>query len=411
MTTRDRRGGEAHDAWLAEALRHAPDASDVPPPTLREAILAQARAAAHRAATPASPATAATRRGARATTLGQRLAAGWAALARPPVAAGFATVMVAVLVGVMWQGQPIDEAMPSAPPMQDTAQANPQRRPSAQAPAPAPATATAPPPEPRSAQPFPALTAPSSDKPVAATPTSRATRAEASRPPERAVEAESPRREQQVAAARQRLADDRYAAPSESAPATPSPREKTGADRDAAHASALGPRLAPPAAAPKAATDEAKRAGEPVATLDRDNAAGRVVAQPRSFPGAAPAASAGTAQLRPMAALLRSLATADARWSRVGANGTESAVDAALADWLASVDSAVVGHWQRGSPPTSAGGRGALTIELLRDGRTAATLRIDDDAVAWREADGRAAYAPLGPGVAGPLRAALPTAR
>ena len=35
-----------HDAWLREALRHAPDASASPPPSLRDAILAEARAAA-----------------------------------------------------------------------------------------------------------------------------------------------------------------------------------------------------------------------------------------------------------------------------------------------------------------------------------------------------------------------------
>ena len=35
---------EERDPWLAEALRHAPDAADAPPPALREAILAEALA-------------------------------------------------------------------------------------------------------------------------------------------------------------------------------------------------------------------------------------------------------------------------------------------------------------------------------------------------------------------------------
>ena len=38
--------GPEHDAWLREALRHAPDASASPPPSLSDAILAEARAAA-----------------------------------------------------------------------------------------------------------------------------------------------------------------------------------------------------------------------------------------------------------------------------------------------------------------------------------------------------------------------------
>jgi len=43
--------GPEHDAWLREALRHAPDASASPPPSLREAILAEARAAARAGST------------------------------------------------------------------------------------------------------------------------------------------------------------------------------------------------------------------------------------------------------------------------------------------------------------------------------------------------------------------------
>jgi hypothetical protein len=46
----DGEGAEARrdaerDAWLREALRHAPDAAAAPPAALREAILSQARAA------------------------------------------------------------------------------------------------------------------------------------------------------------------------------------------------------------------------------------------------------------------------------------------------------------------------------------------------------------------------------
>ena len=74
------------DAWLREALRHAPDADAAPPRDLSETILAQARAAARAGG---APARAARRR--------NRVLALWDWLARPPVAAGFASVMAATL--------------------------------------------------------------------------------------------------------------------------------------------------------------------------------------------------------------------------------------------------------------------------------------------------------------------------
>ncbi|HEX4233931.1 MAG TPA: hypothetical protein VH041_06460 [Caldimonas sp.] len=95
------------DAWLREALRHAPDSSALPPRDISEAILAEARAIARRKhAAPPNAARAASR---------HRLAALWDWLARPPVAAGFASLMAATLVGLMWWDQPIDETLPRRP--------------------------------------------------------------------------------------------------------------------------------------------------------------------------------------------------------------------------------------------------------------------------------------------------------
>jgi hypothetical protein len=98
-----------HDAWLREALRHAPDASASPPPSLRDAILAEARAAARAGA--ASRMTA-------PRSLLDRALDFWSWLARPQVAAGFASVMAATLVGMLWWDRPMDETRlppPSSP--------------------------------------------------------------------------------------------------------------------------------------------------------------------------------------------------------------------------------------------------------------------------------------------------------
>ncbi|MEP7296956.1 MAG: hypothetical protein ABI702_12275 [Burkholderiales bacterium] len=87
----------ARDPWLSEALRHAPDAGALPPAELSETILRQARNAVKTAPVhaPAHPL--------------MRL---WSWLARPPVAAGFATLTLATLIGVMWWDKPLDDTLP-----------------------------------------------------------------------------------------------------------------------------------------------------------------------------------------------------------------------------------------------------------------------------------------------------------
>jgi hypothetical protein len=150
----DDRADPERDAWLREALRHAPDAQAAPPTAVSDAILRQARAAA--SAAPAAASAAARGRWAQA----------WAWLARPPVAAGFASVMIATVVGLMWWGQPIDPHAPPAP----AASAEPGPRDAAPAGAadarlrtvePAPAKKPAPAkPAPPAAPPAPSPTAP-----------------------------------------------------------------------------------------------------------------------------------------------------------------------------------------------------------------------------------------------------------
>ena len=96
------------DAWLREALRHAPDSDALPPSGVSEAILLKARAAAR--ATPPP-----TRRAGSGDAHANPLTALWNWLARPPVAAGFASVMAVTLVGLMWWDRPMDEGMPRPP--------------------------------------------------------------------------------------------------------------------------------------------------------------------------------------------------------------------------------------------------------------------------------------------------------
>lgn len=100
---------EEPDAWLAQALRHAPDAHADAPPALSDLILREARAAAVQSVAPAAP----PRSGESGLLRWLASASDW--LARPPVAAGFASVMVVTLVGVMWWGQPLDQSLPRAP--------------------------------------------------------------------------------------------------------------------------------------------------------------------------------------------------------------------------------------------------------------------------------------------------------
>ena len=120
------------DAWLREALRHAPDSDALPPSGVSEAILLKARAAA-RAAAPAA------RRAGSRTAHANPLTAFWDWLARPPVAAGFASIMAATLVGLMWWDRPMDEGMPRPPTMTS------DRAPTAPSPAPVSAAAETPP--------------------------------------------------------------------------------------------------------------------------------------------------------------------------------------------------------------------------------------------------------------------------
>ena len=123
----DRDRDAERDAWLRAALRHAPDAGAEPPAAVRDAILREARAASERPPSlarvgagdepPRARDARADVKGVRAPDgIGAKLAAFWDWLARPPVAAGFASVVAATVIGLMWWDRPLDSTIERPPP-------------------------------------------------------------------------------------------------------------------------------------------------------------------------------------------------------------------------------------------------------------------------------------------------------
>lgn len=428
---------DEHDAWLHQALRHAPDAAAAPPNALREAILAEARSAVRvgRASVPRS-------------SFIDQLAAFWSWLARPQVAAGFAGVMAATLVGMMWWDRPMDEALAPPPAPRTIAQPEAARPPAAPAladtlssaaPAAAPTTAPGP-------------TAPSAFAGKRTPMTTTATKAVP-----KAIEKDEQRKDQAATSA---MPSAPAVAPF---PSAGSDRSEAGARNQAVGAlakkedaetraiAASPPRVVAPEPTPAAAPAEAARSadaavadakslgasGEPAkaapaqrergAATTRD-AADALVARSAPPRGAAPAPQAFAAAqaparegsiaserrdaidaaARPMVALLDSLSNNPERWTRPVASGAP--VSAATQAWLASVDAATAGRWQARAERSSRlrSADGASTLPLSRDGRVAAVVRIEEGGVFFEMQPGPAWFAPLPADVLARLRASLP---
>jgi len=439
---RDPGGTDAErDAWLREALRHAPDASASAPSGVRDAILRQARQATAGAATTG-----------RDTRPGPRLS-WWSWLMQPSVAAGFASVMVATLVGVMWWGRPIDEPLreanlPDAP----TRAAAPAMAPApSDAPA-APATAAAPavpaaadrpaaptvpaatPPSlpPRaqaSAQPVPP---PGAVRPKATTPDQRAARREEHAAEERAAEKDrrSARMMAEESTRREALASDvarvspapappapmspPQVSPAPALPATAGVTAAAPAERQRVDESADGPRSASRAAsaladsATNTATDSAThttadmpsakaappsfpaqpgaerspaaaRAQAPARDTGAGAAPGAAVANLSRAPHAATELAAGPAPTaNPVVHLRSAVAGAPGAWSWQRDGGPELPMNDAVQAWLGRLDDATRSRWQAG--PAGAGSAGQ-TLRLLRDGRLHTTLHVEAGAV------------------------------
>ena len=346
----------ARDAWLSEALRHAPDADAAPSAELSDAILRHARQAVK-----APPA----REPARANPLAQL----WAWLARPPVAAGFATVMVATLVGVMWWDRPLDDALPRSDTPPATTAADPP---------------VAPPP-PVTAAPARAPEAPQAFEPERKEDSANTTAAPAPKR-ERAREPASERRAPAAAteASRARRADA-AAPPPAAAPATTPPN---------------------PAAAP-APTGEI--AAQSAAAPTRDESLQQGSSAPaRALAKSAPAAATfGGRSLRAQDSTTPLLTIDEPRrwsWQR---DAAMRAMTPALQRWLVQLDGAA--RWRPAdSPPPAAGPH--VMLQLWRDGVPRATITLGDEAVWLTPADGAPMMAPLAPAAAASLKATLITA-
>ncbi|MES2100771.1 MAG: hypothetical protein V4569_13175 [Pseudomonadota bacterium] len=315
------------DAWLSEALRHAPDAQAAPPSALSDAILRQARAAANVARAPANTRPKPPAR--------SPWAAAWDWFARPPVAAGFASVMVATLLGLMWWDQPMDPTIARPPALDAT---------------------------PPAAAPPPVTAAPQPNAPASEEVAQGVAKAEpaASKPAQRRIEAEPARR---MAPAREREGPEPFA------------------DRGtAADATAAAPATPPPAAAPAAAPAPAQAlraraaaaptAAESKAEMARDESRAPTPQRTDNVADARPAA---------LGALLASIGAQPERWTWER-RAAPQPIGPALQRWLARLDAATASARWRPAAETAASGETAV-LRLYRDGVLAATLRLDDESV------------------------------
>lgn len=321
------------DPWLREALRHAPDAAAGPPAKLDDHILRMGRAAVAPRPAPTPPAP---------PSLGERLMAAWDWLARPPVAAGFASLLVATVVGVMWWGRPLQDSLP---PREEAAAPAAATAPEATAPAPV----AVPAPEPRrtpaappvATAPAPAPAARSADAPKAAhEPTELARKSaapEPARPAAPAAEATAPAAARDAAPAPAREKSDELPPPAARNLALPG-----------------APAVPPPAsAAPPAGAAAPGTLG----------ALGALRAR----------AAVGTIETASFSNLRFEIKPRAQAWTWQRDDGPARPMDDAMQNWIGLADRTARPHW---NPGTAAGEGATTTLRFLRDGQLKATVRI-----------------------------------
>jgi hypothetical protein len=314
------------DPWLQAALRHAPDADAAPPAVLRDAILRAARAAA-----PRRP------------SLRERIDAAWSWLARPPVAATFASVFLASAVLLMWREPPPEATDPiareaaaprSAPPLAAAPQATPAAKIQDAAPAAAP-----------------------------------------SQPPAAAKAAATPAR-----------AADGAARP----PAEPPARDRRAAEQPPAAARQESAAMAPPEPAAAPATTATAEVG----ALLAKRSAVRAAAPAGATADAAPSAAAGAATL-----LARLLADPSG-WTWAAPGGVAAPLSAPQREALAAL-AAAAPDWVDAEPPATP------LPTLHERGQPRLALQLSGDTLLLQPAGAAAQRATLDAALAARLRAAF----
>jgi hypothetical protein len=430
------------DAYLREALRHAPDAGAAAPAALSDAILRQARIATGSLATPAQTSGDTPPQHARTQANAKHRAPAspslWSLLLRPPVAAGFASLMVATLVGVMWWDRPIADPLTEA---RAPVAATPAPR--AQAPAqPAPRepgaadTLVAAAPQGAAnarrtmkssdASPIPAPGQSTNDAAVAAKKSARPEPKPTpgkSRTPVPAPEAAPAFRDETAvgatlaksaapAVAASPMSERRREGESAAEMARPDARTRV-AEAGVPNVDVPGPAPAqePAAAAQAAARPFAQAKGSAGASADRgDSVAGKLADSPRLASELAPSRAASP---NPVSRLRAAVSAEPGAWTWQRGNGAEQPMNDAAQAWLGRLDDATRSRWQTApaaaaSPVASAGASDGRPLRLLRNGRLHTTVHVDAAAVRV-EAAGDAALGAAG-GAADAARAPLPAA-
>jgi hypothetical protein len=309
------------DAWLREALRHAPDAEAAPSHKVDENILRMGRAAvAPRTERPVH-ATQATMPSSGSWTDG--LASLWAWLAQPPIAAGFAGVMVATLVGVMWWGRSPEEMQP------------PQ------------------------------------EVPVAASPSTPAERAAGPAAPPAATAALPDAARKSADALRMDAATPAPEAPARKMSAAPSPKAEAPVVAAAPPAPAPAAMPAAPPAQNAATADMAARARQ---SEERRDLAAAKLAAPAGAAAPQTAAAASTALETPGFSNLRfEIRRKPAAWTWTRDDGAARAMDDATEAWIAQADRSARTVWQAGAVGAD---QSTTTLRFTRDGVVRAVLRL-----------------------------------
>ena len=393
------------DAWLREALRHAPDADALPPSGVSESILLKARAAARAGATP-------TRSDASRVAPASAFGRFWSWLARPPVAGAFASIMAATLVGLMWWDRPMDETLvpPPAPASVRRADAAPApvtspgiaaQREVARSPAPSVTDKAMPAQEAmreaRVASTPPATTsAKLKSEPLAKEQAGPATRKSETPAPFPSAESQRPTSVAPPpidAAKKDSRTEQRAATESSRSAAAANVAEADALGRGGV-ASGGGP--APDAAtgrlsAPSAASAEALQR-QRVADDERDKSvAGFAAEAPKPFRSApAPTrAEGGSRSASPLATVLAAISADPSTWSRRTAGGDSFALDAGWRAWLSELDAAAAGRWRAFDAGATSGAAAdggerdgtTTTLRLVEGGGVAAVIRVEGTTV------------------------------